>query len=120
MKKNSKKSNIVLKKLWLQDFFSFLKEYKIADLAIGFVISNATTALIRSLVENIIMPFIAAMIKDETWKTATFNLGPIALKWGAFLAELINFIILSFVVFVIVKKILKAEKEEIKNLGIKK
>ena len=93
-----------------KEFMEFLKEYKVVGLAIAFVMGAAATALIKSLVENIIMPIITAFIPGGAWKTATFALGPIVFSWGAFLGELVNFVIIAFVVFMIAKKILKEDK----------
>ena len=94
----------------LKEFMEFLKEYKVIALAIALIIGLASTALIKSLVDNIIMPIITPFIPGGAWKTATFNLGPIIIGWGPFLGELINFIIIALVVFIIAKKIMKEEK----------
>jgi large conductance mechanosensitive channel len=93
-----------------KEFRDFLKEYKIVGLAIAFIMGVAATALIKSLVENIVMPIITPFIPGGAWKEAVFSLGPIVIKWGAFLGELINFIIIALVVFMIAKFILKEEK----------
>ncbi|AGF98492.1 Large-conductance mechanosensitive channel [Methanosarcina mazei Tuc01] len=47
------------------------------------------------------MPIITPFIPGGAWRTATIDIGPIVLGWGAFLGELINFIIIAFVVFII-------------------
>ena len=94
----------------LSEFIEFIKEYKVAALAIAFIMGVAATALIKSLVDNIIMPIITAFIPGGAWKTATFALGPIVIGWGAFLGEVINFVIIAFVVFMIAKKLLKEQK----------
>ncbi len=94
------------------EFKAFLEEYKILGLAIAFVIGVAVTALIKSFVDNIIMPFITPFIAGGAWETATFTLGPVILRWGAFVSSLLNFIIIAFVVFMIAKKIMKEEKVE--------
>jgi len=88
----------------------FLKEYKIIALAIAFVIGVAATALIKSLVDNVIMPVITPFIPGGAWKTATFAIGPIVIGWGPFLGELINFVIIAFVVFMIAKIVMKEAK----------
>ena len=93
-----------------KEFMEFLKEYKIIGLAIAFVIGIASKDLINSLVNNIIMPIITPFIPEGAWETATFSLGPIVIKWGAFLGAVINFAIIATVVFIIVKKIIKEEK----------
>lgn len=92
----------------IKEFLAFLREYKIVGLALAFVMGTASTALVKSLVDNIIMPLVTPFVPN--WKEAVLNMGPFAIKWGAFMAELINFVILAFVVFIIVKKILREEK----------
>ncbi len=94
----------------MSEFMEFLREYKIIALAIAFIIGVAATALIKSLVDNIIMPMITPFIPGGAWKTATFALGPIVIGWGAFLGELINFVIIALVVFMIAKKVMKEDK----------
>ena len=89
---------------------AFLNEYKVIGLAIAFIIGAAASALVKSLVDNIIMPFVAVLIPGGAWREATFALGPVVIGWGAFLGELINFVIIALVVFIIAKKLLKEEK----------
>lgn len=94
----------------ISEFKNFLKEYKVIPLAIAFIMAMAVTVLIQSLVNNIIMPLITPFIPGGAWQTATFNLGPVVIGWGAFLAAVINFIIIAFVIFLMVKFMLKQEK----------
>lgn len=94
----------------LQEFKEFLKEYKVVGLAVAFMMGIAATTLVQSLVNNVIMPIITPFIPKGGWQTATFSMGPIVIAWGAFLAALINFIILAFVVFMIAKYFFKEEK----------
>jgi large conductance mechanosensitive channel len=94
----------------MKEFMDFLKEYKVIALAIAFIMGVAATALIKSMVDNIIMPIITFMIPGGTWKTATFALGPIVFGWGAFVGEIINFVIIAFVIFLIAKLVMKEEK----------
>ncbi|MDD3175486.1 MAG: MscL family protein [Candidatus Nanoarchaeia archaeon] len=94
----------------MKEFMDFLKEYKVIALAIAFIMGAAATALIKSLVDNIIMPIITFMIPGGAWKEATFTMGTIMIKWGAFVGELLNFIIIAFVIFLIAKLIMKEEK----------
>ena len=94
----------------LTEFKEFLKEYKVIGLAVALIIGLAATALIKSVVDNLIMPIITPFIPGGAWQTATFNLGPIVIGWGALLGAIINFIIIAFVVFLIAKYALKEEK----------
>lgn len=92
-----------------KEFKEFIKEYQIVGLALAFVMGGASQSLVRSLVENIIMPFVQIMVPNG-WREATLTWGPLMLKWGAFLAEVINFVILALVVFLVAKKLLKEDK----------
>ncbi|MEM4638216.1 MAG: MscL family protein [Candidatus Woesearchaeota archaeon] len=94
----------------LKEFNEFLKEYKVLAMAIAFIMGVAITALVKSLVDNIIMPIITPFIPGGAWKEATVSLGPIVMKIGAFAGELLNFIIIAFVVFIIAKLVMKEKK----------
>jgi large conductance mechanosensitive channel len=94
----------------MKEFRDFLKEYKIIGLAIAFVMGAAATTLVKSLVDNIVMPIITAFIPGGAWKEAILALGPIMIKWGQFLSDFIYFLILALVIFLVAKFILKEEK----------
>jgi large conductance mechanosensitive channel len=96
-------------RLW-SEFKDFLKEYKVMGVAVAFIMSMAATSLVQSLVNDIIMPCITPFIPNGEWQKATLALGPIVVRWGSFLSQLINFIILAFVVFMIAKYLLQEEK----------
>lgn len=94
----------------MSEFKEFLYEYKVIGLAIAFIIGVAATQLIQSFVNNILMPVITFFIPGGEWQNAKLILGPIVITWGQFLADLIYFIIVAFLVFIIAKKVLKEEK----------
>ena len=56
------------------------------------------------------MPIITPFIPGGAWQTATFNMGPIVIGWGAFVGALINFLVIAWVVFLIAKFVLREEK----------
>jgi len=94
----------------ITEFKEFLNEYKVMGLAVAFIIGAAVTTLVQSLVNNIIMPIVGIFIPNGAWQTATVNVGSAVVGWGAFVAALINFIIIALVVFLIAKAVLKEEK----------
>ncbi|PKL60654.1 MAG: large conductance mechanosensitive channel protein MscL [Methanomicrobiales archaeon HGW-Methanomicrobiales-4] len=96
----------------LSDFLEFLKEYKVVALAVAFIIGVAATALVKSLVDNIIMPFVGVLVPSGDWKAATFALGPVKLGIGPFFSECINFIVIALVVFMIAKMVMHEDKVE--------
>lgn len=94
----------------ISEFKDFLNEYKVIGLAVAFIMGAAATDLVKSLVNNIIMPLITPLIPGGDWQTSVIALGPFKLLLGAFLASLINFVIIAFAVFMIAKMVLKEEK----------
>ena len=96
----------------MQEFHEFLEEYKIVGLAIAFILGVASTALVQSFVNNIVMPMISPLLPGGEWQKAVITVGPVTFGWGPFLAALINFIIIALVVFLVAKKIMK-EKEKV-------
>ena len=99
-------------KPFLKEFLAFLKEYKVISLAIAFIMGEASTALVNSFVKDIFLPLVAPLISAETWREAVLKIGPITISYGSFVAEALNFVILAFIIFVVVKKIIKAEHAE--------
>lgn len=92
------------------EFKEFLKEYKVVGLAVALIIGLASTDLVKSVVNNLVMPIITPFIPKGAWETATFSIGSIVIGWGALLGSVINFIVIAWVVFLIAKYILKEEK----------
>lgn len=91
----------------LKDFAAFLKEYNIVTMAIAFIMGAASNSLVKSLVDDLIMPLFNPLFSNTSWDQAVLQLGPIALRWGAFVSELLHFLILAFVIYIIVRKIMK-------------
>ncbi len=96
----------------MQEFIEFLNEYKVIALAIAFIMGVAANQLVKSLVDNIVMPLIgpALAASGGDWQTATLAVGPFIFGWGPFLADIIYFVIIAFVIFLIAKMLLKQEK----------
>ena len=61
----------------LSEFKDFLYEYKVILLAVAFIMCIASTALVKSLVDNIIMPIITPFIPGGAWREATLELGSV-------------------------------------------
>jgi len=100
----------------VSEFKDFLKEYKVMGLAVAFIIGTALTSLTKSLVDNVIMPIIGVLLPNGNWQTATIGIGPVQVGWGAFTSALINFIIIAFVVFIMVKFIASPPKLDVAGL----
>lgn len=94
----------------VSEFMDFLREYKVVPLAIAFIMGIAATSLIQSLVNDIIMPVVGVLVPGGNWMFATLDVGPVKFLAGAFVGQVINFVIIAFVVFMVAKYALKEEK----------
>ncbi len=104
----------------IKEFKKFISRGNVIDLAVGVLIGSAFSNLVTSLTDNIISPIIGMFGKtDFSGMILNINIAFIhlSLKYGAFLTDVINFIIMAFIVFILVKimnKIFhKEEKKEI-------
>lgn len=92
--------------MW-QDFKAFLLKQNVLALAIAVVVGVALNALVTALVEDIIMPIVAAVTPDPAaWQTRVTP-GPIPFKVGHLGGALLNFIIVAFVAWRISKAFMK-------------
>ena len=92
-----------------KEFAKFLKEFNVVSLAVGFVMGTASTALVGSLVKDVLIPIATPLVGAESWREAVWNIGPVHIAIGSFTAELFNFLILALIIFIIAKKLLKIE-----------
>jgi large conductance mechanosensitive channel len=103
-------------KNFLSEFKKFVLRGNVIDLAVGVIIGAAFQAIVNSLVEDIISPLIG-LIADTDLSDMVATVGGVDIRWGAFVTAIINFIIMAFVIFLIVKGInkvteLSKKKEE--------
>lgn len=84
------------------------------DLAVGVIIGAAFTSIVKSLVDNLINPLIGIFLGQIDFSNLVFKIGDATFKYGAFINSIINFLIIGFVVFLLVKRVnkLMPKKEE--------
>ena len=88
----------------LQEFKEFLKNYKVLGLAVAFIMGIYLGALVQALVNDLIMPIFELLPgADVPWNQITYSIGKADFLIGHFLGELVTFIIIAFVIFLIVK-----------------
>lgn len=91
----------------VEEFMVFLSKYGVVGLAVAFIIGGAAGRLVQALVNDILMPIITFFIPGGAWQESTLTLGPIVLLVGDFVAAIIDFLIIAFAVFWIMKAIEK-------------
>ena len=75
------------------------------DLAVGVIIGSAFTAIVTSLVKNLINPLIGIFLGRIDLSNLVFKVGDATFRYGAFLNSVINFLIIALVVFLLMKSI---------------
>ncbi len=91
----------------IEEFKVFLSKYGVVGLAVAFIIGGAASKLVSALVSDILMPVITFFIPGGAWQEATLTLGPIVLMLGHFVGTVIDFLIVAFAVFWMMKVIEK-------------
>lgn len=87
---------------FIEEFKKFILRGNVMDLAVGVLIGTAFQGLVTSLTNNIISPILGAFTKLD-FSEWVLEIGNLKLTYGAFLTDVINFIIMAFVIFCIVK-----------------
>jgi large conductance mechanosensitive channel len=86
----------------LQGFKNFLMRGNIIDLAVAVVIGTAFTALVKSLVDNILTPLIAAIAGKPSFQGLTFRIHRSTFTYGLFINDAISFLIVAAVIYFLV------------------
>ena len=107
------------------EFGKFIQRGNVIDLAVGVVIGSAFSAIVTSLVNDIIMPLVGMIIGGVDFSHLSVTVGKATLTYGSFIQAVVNFLIVAFVLFVIVKamnklqeKLKKKEEEKKKDANI--
>jgi large conductance mechanosensitive channel len=88
----------------IKEFKDFLFRGNIVELAVAFVMGLAFAAVVTSLVENLVMPIIAAIIGKPDFRDLTFTIHRSVFHYGAFLTDLIQFVAIAAAVFFFIVK----------------
>ena len=91
----------------LKEFKDFISRGNVMGLAIAVIIGGAFTAIVNSLVTNLINPLIGIFIGKIDLSDLVFKVGDATFKYGSFINAVINFIIIAFVVFLLMKAVTK-------------
>jgi len=97
--------------MW-QDFKGFLIKQNAIALALAVVIGAALNGVVTAIVDNLIMPIVAAATPGGAWRTATLDLGPVKFGIGPVAAALLNFFIVGLVAWRISKAFIRPATQE--------
>jgi len=104
----------------LKEFKTFIAQGNVLDLAVGVIIGGAFAKITTSLVDDIIMPIVGFLLAGVDFKTLALRLGqpddkgvyPVNIMYGNFIQIVIQFLIVAWVIFLIVKAANKAKLTE--------
>jgi large conductance mechanosensitive channel len=94
----------------MKDFRAFVLRGNVLDLAVAVVIGVAFNAVVTSLVNDVIMQVIAAIVGKPNFDTLTFAIGEGVIYYGRFLTALVNFLIIAATLFVIIRSFEELQK----------
>ncbi len=111
---------------FMQEFKEFAMRGNVVDLAVGVVIGGAFGKIVNSLVQDVIMPPIGAMLGGIDFKNFYLNLGSTSfdtleaaekagaplIKYGSFINSVVDFAIVAFAIFMVVKGINRMKRQE--------
>jgi len=88
----------------MKDFLDFIREQGVVGLAVGFILGGAVSKVVSSLVEDIINPLLSIILgATGNLGTASLKIGVVSISYGHFLTVFVDFVVIAFVVYFIVK-----------------
>jgi large conductance mechanosensitive channel len=96
----------------LKEFREFAIRGNVMDLAVAVIIGGAFGKIITSLVNDVLMPLIGLVMGGVNFANLAFVVGGAEVRWGAFVQSIIDFVIIAFVIFLLVRAINRLKREQ--------
>ncbi len=104
---------------FLGEFKEFITRGNVMDMAVGIIMGTAFTAIVTSLVNEVVMPIIGVLIGGVNFtdfkivlKPAVGEIAEVAIAYGSFIQHLINFILIALIVFLLIKTMNKFRRKK--------
>lgn len=88
---------------FISEFKQFIARGNVMDMAVGVIVGGAFKAIADSLTADIIMPIIGIFVKENSFSDLSVSIGAATITYGNFIQAVLNFLIMAFVVFCMVK-----------------
>lgn len=98
--------------MW-QEFKDFAMKGNVMDLAVAVIIGGAFGKIVSSLVADVIMPLIGLLMGGVKFTGLQIQIGKDAIKYGIFLQNVVDFLIIAFTIFLVVKALNSRKKVEV-------
>lgn len=105
----------------LKEFKTFIARGNVLDLAVGVVVGGAFGKIVTSLVDDIIMPLVGLLMGGLDFSSLSIKVGKAKIMYGSFIQNIVDFLIVAFCIFLMVKAVnkltskLEAKKEKEKK-----
>ena len=111
---SKKTENKNLKKITkgMSDFKTFISRGNVVDMAVGVIVGGAFGKIVTSLVNDILMPLIGVLLGGLNFSELSIKVGDAVVKYGTFLQTIIDFLIISFSIFMMIKLFETFKKKE--------
>ena len=96
----------------VKEFREFAVKGNVMDLAVGVIIGAAFGKIVSSLVEDLVMPVIGTLMGGLDFSSMAIKIGSATLKYGKFLQTCVDFLIIAWAIFLVVKLINRLKREE--------
>ena len=103
----------------LSDFKKFISRGNVMDLAVGVIIGSAFQKIVSSIVNDILMPIIGAISGGVDFSGLSIQIGKSTIKYGAFIQNIIDFLIVAVCIFTIIKILEKFNRKSEKTEQVK-
>ena len=104
----------------LKEFKQFISRGNVIDLAVGVIIGSAFGKIVTSIVNDILMPIIGIMIGGLNFSSLVIRVGNATIRYGAFLQDVIDCLIVATCIFIFIKILSKLSKKKEQEEAIQK
>lgn len=99
-------------KKFMNEFKAFISRGNVMDLAVGVIIGGAFSAITTSLINDIIMPLLGILTSSVSFADLSVTIGGAVVTYGNFIQAVLNFLVMAFVVFCLVKALNKLHRKK--------
>ena len=92
-------------KQFMEEFKQFIARGNVMDMAVGVIIGGAFSNISTSLINDIIMPILGIFTSSVSFADLAVEVGPAVITYGNFIQAVLNFLIMAFVVFCLIKSL---------------
>ena len=102
-------------KKFISEFKEFISKGNVLDMTVGVIIGGAFSKIVSSLVNDVMMPLIGIIIGGHDFTNLSIKVGNAKIMYGSFLQNVVDFLIVAFCLFTVIKIINRFKKKQEKN-----